>query len=114
MTALPYSSSLHYILLQPEDSSFKSVDFFLHFVNEDICKLDISLSELKLRTSFNKKIGVFYDNNSIFHRSELARIVKRNISLTKCKLDFKLSGKSLIRFEIYKHLFLLSIFYLYR
>ena len=112
MTALPYSSSLHYILLQPEDSSFKSVDFFLHFVNEDICKLDISLSELKLRTAFNKKIGIFYDNNSILHRSELQRLVKRNISLTRCKLDFKLSGKSLIRFEIYKHLFLPSIYFI--
>ena len=64
-------------------------------MNKDICKLDIALSELKLRKTFNKKVGIFYDNNSIYHKSELARIVKRNISLTKCKLDFKLSGKLL-------------------
>lgn len=105
MTAsLSYSSSLHYIMLQPEDSTFKCDDFFSHFVNEDICKLDISLSELKLRKAFNKKIGIFYDNSRIFHKSELERIVQRNISLTKCKLDFKLSGESLIRYEICEHL----------
>ena len=93
--SLSYSSSLHYILLLPEDSTFKCNDFLSHFVNEDICKLDIALSEFKLRKSFNKKVGTFYDNNSILHRSELARIVKRNISLTKCKLGFKLTGRLL-------------------
>ena len=107
MTAsLSYSSSLHYILLQPEDSYFKCNDFFSHFVNEEICKLDIALSELKLSKAFNKKVGIFYDNNSIFHRSELARIAKRNISLTKCRLDFKLSGIELLCYEIYTHSFL--------
>ena len=99
MTAsLSYSSCLHYIFLQPDDSKSKSDDFFSYFINEDICKLDIALSELKLRKAFNKKVGIFYDNNSILCRSELARIVYRNVSLTKCNLDFTLSGKALFTY----------------
>lgn len=100
--SLSYKSSLHYIFLQPDDSKFKSDDFFSYLINEDICKLDIALSELKLRRAFHKKVGIFYDTNSIFCRSELARIIHRNVSLTKCNLDFTLSGRATI------YLFMLS------
>ena len=76
-----YGSSLHYILLLPVDCTFKG--FLLHFTNEDIAKLDISILESSLRDVFIERLGVFYDNNSILFRSELERIVKRNITLTK-------------------------------
>ena len=95
-SSLSYSSSLHYILLQPEDSNFKCDEFFSHFMNEDIAKLDVAICELDLRKTFNKKVGIFYNSNSIVCRSELARIVERQISLTRCKLDFRLSGKPLV------------------
>ena len=99
-SSLSYSSALHYILLQPEDSNFKCDEFFSHFMNEDIAKLDIAICELDLRKAFNKKVGIFYNSNSILCRSELARIVDREISLIKCKLDFRLSGKPLVCYDL--------------
>ena len=98
-SSLSNSSALHYLLLQPEDSNFKCDEFFSHFMNEDIAKLDIAICELDLRKAFNKKVLIFYNSNSILCRSELIRIAERQISLTRCKLDFRLSGKPLICYD---------------
>ena len=86
-------STLHYILLQPESSIFQIKELFLYLTNEDISKLDISISEIELRKVFNKRVGVFYNYNAILCRAEFARIVKRNTPLLRCELDFKLAGK---------------------
>ena len=93
-SSISYLSSVHYLLEAPEDVSLQSATFLLYFNNIDIAKLDIAISEIKLRKAFNQKVGCFYDHYSILCLPEFDRILNRNISITKCKVDFIFPGKN--------------------
>ena len=57
--------------------------------NQDIGRLDLSIIHIKLRKTFFIKVSEFYLVNKIYSLKELEWILRRNITLTKCHLDFK-------------------------
>ena len=85
-----YSSSLHYILLQPSNSGFSFITekFLLFLSNKDIGKLDITLSDKDMRRAFYSRLGSYYSFNDIHYKGELEFLAKRNIALTRCVIDF--------------------------
>ena len=89
-----YSSSLHYILLQPHNSGFSFItqQFLLLLSNKDIGKLDITLSDKEMRQAFHSRLGSYYSSNDIKYKGELEFLVKRNIALTRCVIDFRCSA----------------------
>ena len=60
--------------------------------NNDLCKLDSALTEKRLRRSYFRQLERFYTVNSIFSDHELEWIIKRDIRLTVCRLEFDYSN----------------------
>lgn len=68
--------------------------FFPYLSNREIGKLDSALINFSLRKVFLSKVKDFYLVNKIYTRKELLWILSRNISLTKCHLEFEIKGKN--------------------
>ena len=68
---------------------------FLSFLsNLEIGKLDLVLTNKSLRKLYFRLVDEFYLTNKICGYKELDWILNKNISLTKCHLEFKFKGKS--------------------
>ena len=79
-----YTSSFHYIVLQPSHAGFSFEDFLRFFVNKDIGKLDLAISDTNLRDAFHKRLGSFYDQNEISCVEELVLVSNRkHLSIVK-------------------------------
>ena len=63
--------------------------FVPYLSNQEIGKIDSSIIDIKLRKLFFIKVSDFYLVNKIYSLKELKWILKRNITLTKCHLDFE-------------------------
>ena len=85
MSIADYKSSLHYLALKPCHSGLSFEDFLLCFTNKDIGKLDLAISETKLRDAFLKRLGSFYIHNDITCLDEFRMIVNRNVALERCQ-----------------------------
>ena len=62
--------------------------FYPYLLNEDIGKIDSALAEKSLRELYFKQVSKFYLKNSIRMAAELAWIMKRDVDLAICRLDF--------------------------
>ena len=73
---------------------FESVwDVFLPYLsNLEIGKLDLIITDVSLRKIYFSLVNSFYMKNTIYDYKELDWILNKQISLTKCHLDFKLKG----------------------
>ena len=68
-------------------------EIFLPFLsNLEIGKLDLILTDVSLRKLYFSLVNSFYMKNTIYDYKELDWILNKNISLTKCHLDFKFKG----------------------
>ena len=85
MSINDYKSSLHYLALQPGHSGISFEVFLLYFSNKDIGRLDLAISETKLRDAFYKRLGSFYNHNEITCLYEFRMIVNRNVALERCQ-----------------------------
>ena len=54
----------------------------------DICKLDIAVTEKSLREVYFSRLGTFYTTHSIYSANELEWILKRGVKLAVCRLEF--------------------------
>ena len=63
--------------------------FYPYLLKENIGKVDIALTEKSLRKLYFNQVSKFYLFHGISSVEELEWIMKRGISLTKCKLDFE-------------------------
>ena len=88
-----YKSSLHYLALKPGHSGLSFEDFLLYFSNKDIGKLDLAISETILRDAFYKRLGSFYNSNTITCLEEFEIIVKRGVSMQRCEAPNLSIGK---------------------
>ena len=86
-------SSLGYIISLAAIQGRPFVDFYLYFDNYDLGKLDIALSEFRLRDDFSKGIGSFYNHSIITCVDELAWLLTREITLETIVMDFTLPSK---------------------
>ena len=68
-------------------------DVFLPYLsNLEIGKLDSILTDVSLRKLYLGLVEEFYLNNKIYDYTELNWLLTRNVSLTKCHLDFSFKG----------------------
>ena len=79
-----YKSSLHYLVLLPANSGLAFEGFLLYFTNKNIGRLDLAISETILRDAFHKRLGSFYNHNSITWPKELVWISSRSVSVERC------------------------------
>ena len=87
--------SLLGFIFQSESSLCR--EFFLPYLrNQDLSKLDTSLTEKVIRNLYFRQIGHFYNTNEVGSLSELTWIVKRNISITRFRLSTLETGKSIV------------------
>ena len=66
--------------------------FFSYLTNRELGVLDRVITDINLRRIYFQQVGLFYDSNKIKSLSELKWIMKRNIKLVKCHLDFYFGG----------------------
>ena len=66
--------------------------FYLFLSNEDIGKIDSALTEKSLREIYFIQVSKFYSTTNIYSVCELEWIMKREIDLTVCRLDFNSEG----------------------
>ena len=71
--------------------------------NLEIGKLDLISTDVSLRKLYFSLVNEFYLNNKIYDYKELDWILTKNISLTKCHLEFKLKGS--------QHLYVICNYY---
>ena len=72
-------------------------DVFLPYLsNLEIGKFDLILTDVSLRKLYFSLVNEFYLNNKIYDYKELDWILKKNISLTKCHLEFSFKGRQLL------------------
>ena len=67
--------------------------FFSYLTNRELGILDRVITETNFRKIYLQQAYLFYQNNKIRFLDELEWIMKRNISLTKCHLDFEFESK---------------------
>ena len=67
--------------------------FFSYLTNRELGLLDTLISDVNLRQIYWKQAERFYLCNKIQSLEELNWILKRNIHITKCYLDFEFEGK---------------------
>ena len=79
---------------------FESVwNVFLPYLsNLEIGKLDLILTDVSLRKLYFSLVNEFYLKNKVYNFKEIDWILKKNIALTKCHLDFKLKGMTLFAY----------------
>ena len=87
MSSLGYIISLAAILGRPFD------EFYLYFDNYELGKLDMALSEFRLRDDFCKVVGSFYNHNVITCVDELEWLLYREVKLETARMDFTLPSK---------------------
>ena len=79
-------------------------EFFLPYLrNQDLSKLDTSLTDKVIRNLYFTQIGHFYNTNEVGSISELNWIVNRNISITRFRLSTLETGKWIIIDYSYWH-----------
>ena len=61
---------------------------FPYLCFNDICKLDIAVTEKSLREVYFSRLGKFYTTHSIYSANELEWILKRGVKLAVCRLEF--------------------------
>ena len=88
-----YKSSLHYLALKPGHSGLSFEEFLLFFSNEDIGRLDLAISETILRDAFYKRLGSFYNSNTITCLEEFKVLVNRCVSMQRCEAPDLSIGK---------------------
>ena len=66
--------------------------FFSYLTNRELGVLDTVITDLNLRSIYFREAFHFYLNNKIQSLDELSWILKRNIHITKCHLDFEFEG----------------------
>ena len=69
--------------------------FFSYLTNREVGVLDRVITNVDLRRIYFREAAHFYLNNKIQSLAELKWILKRNIHITKCHMDFELEGKSM-------------------
>ena len=68
-------------------------DIFLPFLsNLEIGKLDLIITDVTSRKLYFTLVNEFYLINKVYDYKELDWILIKNISLTKCHLDFSFKG----------------------
>ena len=68
-------------------------DVFLPYLsNLEIGKLDLIITDVTLRKLYFTLVNEFYLGNKIYDYKELDWILIKNISLTKCHLEFSFKG----------------------
>ena len=80
-------------------------DVFLSFLsNFEIGKLDLILSDKSLRKLYFPLVDEFYLTNKIYDYKELDWLLNKNVSLTKCHLEFWVKGETLLFYmTLHKH-----------
>ena len=66
--------------------------FFSYLTNRELGVLDRVITDINLRQIYFHQAGLFYLNNKVQSLAELKWIMKRNIKLVKCNLDFSFDG----------------------
>ena len=69
--------------------------FFSYLTNRELGVLDRVITKVNLRRIYFREAFHFYLKNKIQSPAELKWILKRNIHITKCHMDFELEGKSM-------------------
>ena len=71
-----------------------SYDLFSSYLtNRELGVLDNVISDINLRFVYLEQAARFYLYNKVQSLGELEWILKRNINITKCRLDFDCEGK---------------------
>ena len=65
---------------------------FSYLTNRELGILDRVITHVNLRRIYFREAAHFYLNNKIQSLDELSWILKRNIHITKCHLDFDFEG----------------------
>ena len=86
-------SSLSYIISLAASEGNSFYDFYLYFDNYDLVRLDMALSEFRLREDFSKGIGSFYKHNMITCLDELEWLLNREADLQTVDMDFILPSE---------------------
>ena len=94
MSVTEDKSALHYLALQPGHSGLSFEEFLLYFLNKDIGKLDLAISETILRDAFHKRLGSFYNNHEISCVGEFRMISKVGVLLALCQAPKVSIGES--------------------
>ena len=67
--------------------------FFPYLTNRELGLLDRIITDICLRKLFFQQAGHFYITNKIKSLDELTWVMKRELIITKCHLDFDFEGK---------------------
>ena len=102
-----YKSSLHYLALQPSHSGLSFEEFLLFFLNKDIGKLDLAISETVLRDAFFGRLGSFYNSTDITCNGEFKMVANLNVSLEKIAAPKVSIGKQHLLFLLFYCLLML-------
>ena len=94
-------SSLRYIITLAAIQGHPFVDFYLYFDNYELGKLDMALSEFRLRDDFSKVVGSFYNHNVITCVDELEWLLHREVKLETARMDFTLPSKFIVLCYLY-------------
>ena len=86
-------------------------DVFLpNLSNLEISKLDLIITDIPLRKLYFSLVDQFYLTNKIYDYKEFDWILSKNISLTKCYLEFGFKGKALYVYFLCTSLYKIMIF----
>ena len=67
--------------------------FFPYLTNRELGLLDRIITDLSLRKLYLQQAGQFYLTNKFQTLAELKWVMKRELIITKCHLDFDFEGK---------------------
>lgn len=67
--------------------------FFPYLTNRELGLLDRIITDIILRKIFFQQAGQFYLNNKIKSLDELNWVMKRELRITRCHLDFDFEGR---------------------
>ena len=92
-------SSLRYIITLAAIQGRPFADFYLYLDNYELGKLDMALSEFRLRDDFNKGVGSYYNHNVVTCVDEFEWLLNREAMLETVRMDFTLPGKFIVLFK---------------
>ena len=82
--------------------------FFSYLTNRELGILDRVITDVNMRKIYLLQAKHFYFKNKVQSLDELEWIMMRNISMTKCHLDFDFDGKFIYhKYNIFLHLSLM-------
>ena len=67
--------------------------FFPYLTNRELGLLDRIITDIILRKIFFQQAGQFYLNNKIKSLDELNWVMKRELRITRCHIDFDFEGR---------------------